>query len=78
MKLRYVEITIEWLDTIFDNQAYLYISVDTFYPSLSTNLTRLINQFHFIYFDYLIIQEWIALRYTTHEKWALVINQGEY
>lgn len=52
MKLRYVEITIEWLDdTIFDNQAYLYISVDTFYPSLSTNLTRLINQFPFIYFD---------------------------
>ena len=51
MKLSYVEITIELLDTIFDNQAYLYISVDTFYQSLSTNLTRLINQFHFIYFD---------------------------
>lgn len=39
MKLRYVKITIEWFDTIFDNQAYLYISVDTFYPSLPTNLT---------------------------------------
>ena len=49
MKLRYVKITIEWPDTIFDNQANLYISVDTFNPSLSTNLTRLINQFHFIY-----------------------------
>ena len=49
MKLRYVEITTEWPDTIFDNQAYFYISVDTFYLSLSINLTELINQFHFNY-----------------------------